>query len=38
LKQINSGSLEPELMVSPVRLVVRESCGAPKFSLERKLA
>jgi len=38
LKQINSGSLEPESVVCPVRLVIRESCGAPKLSLERKLA
>ena len=28
LKQINAGRVEPEAIVSSVRLVVRESCGA----------
>jgi LacI family transcriptional regulator len=28
LKQINSGEIDAEAIVSPVRLVVRESCGA----------
>lgn len=28
LRHINSGDIEPEAIVSPVRLVVRESCGA----------
>ena len=28
LKQINSGSTEPEALISGVRLVVRQSCGA----------
>lgn len=28
LKQINAGKVEPEQIVSPVRLVVRQSCGA----------
>lgn len=29
LKQINAGKAEPESIISSVRLVVRESCGAP---------
>lgn len=28
LKQINAGRVEPEAIVSSVRLVVRQSCGA----------
>ncbi|ASJ60855.1 substrate-binding domain-containing protein [Sinorhizobium meliloti] len=28
LKQINSGRVEPEAIVSPVRLAIRQSCGA----------
>lgn len=30
LKQINSGNHDAEAVVTPVRLVVRESCGAPQ--------
>ena len=29
LKQINSGQIDQETIVTPVRLVVRQSCGAP---------
>ena len=30
LRHINSGDSEPEAIVSPVRLVIRESCGAAR--------
>lgn len=30
LKQINAGDFDAEAIVAPVRLVVRESCGAPQ--------
>lgn len=35
LRHINSGDSEPEAIVSPVRLVVRESCGAAVHMDER---
>jgi LacI family transcriptional regulator len=38
LKQINAGKAEPESIVSSVRLVVRESCGAGQARPSRKLA
>jgi LacI family transcriptional regulator len=37
LKQINSGSTEPEAIVTSVRLVIRQSCGSgEQVSLQRK--
>jgi LacI family transcriptional regulator len=38
LKQINSGKAEAEAIVTAVHLVVRESSGAGKQGVERKLA
>lgn len=37
LKQINAGKVEPEAIVSSVRLVVRQSCGAGRTSMERRI-
>ena len=34
LKQINAGQTDPESIVTSVRLVVRQSCGAPVKQLE----
>jgi LacI family transcriptional regulator len=38
LKQINAGKADAEAIVSAVRLVVRESCGAGRENSRRKLA
>lgn len=38
LKQINSGKAEAESIVSSVRLIVRDSCGASKASVARPRA
>ncbi|MFC3074518.1 LacI family DNA-binding transcriptional regulator [Shinella pollutisoli] len=38
LKQINAGRVEPEAVVSSVRLVVRESCGAPRADGQRRIS
>ena len=38
LKQINAGRVEPEAVVSSVRLVVRESCGAGRTNAERRIS
>ncbi len=38
LKQINAGKAEPEAVVTPVRLVVRESCGETRAKSERRSA
>lgn len=38
LKQINAGRIEPEAVVSSVRLVVRESCGAARISKEKRIS
>ncbi|TCL67255.1 LacI family DNA-binding transcriptional regulator [Rhizobium sp. BK251] len=38
LKQINSGKVEAESIVSSVRLVVRQSCGAQFGKAERRMA
>ena len=37
LKQINAGRVEPEAIVSSVRLVVRQSCGAGKADQMRRI-
>lgn len=37
LKQINSGRVEPETIVSSVRLVVRQSCGAALKDMGRRV-
>jgi len=38
LKQINAGRVEPEAVVSSVRLVVRESCGAPRANAQSRIS
>lgn len=38
LKQINAGRVEPEAIVSSVRLVVRESCGAGRTGEEKRVS
>jgi LacI family transcriptional regulator len=38
LKQINAGRAEPENVITAVRLVIRESCGANGKHLQRKTA
>jgi LacI family transcriptional regulator len=38
LRQINSGKAEAETIITPVRLVVRESCGAERHGAERRFA
>ena len=38
LKQINAGRVEPETIVSSVRLVVRQSCGAGRTDRTRRIS
>jgi LacI family transcriptional regulator len=38
LKQINAGRVEPEAIVSSVRLVVRQSCGAGSNDKTRRIS
>lgn len=38
LKQINAGRVEPETIVSSVRLVVRQSCGAGQTDRTRRIS